>query len=1473
MAYRLRNPHRRGQRALALAGAALIGLMTVSLAAPNAMAAPARTDTPAAGQGTTSGLRADYYTITDTSAFALAEANRTATVLDKGVNVDDMLPVWKALTGRTENTGVSWTGFVTAPATGDYTFSAIGDNGFRLWVGGQSDADRLIDFWVDQWDVEKVATRSIHLDAGQPVPFRFDLFQHTGGSYIHVRWQSENAGIAKQNIPDAAFTPPTDFHPIDVKASVPAAGDSVVLTFPGAVAGTSELASHVRVPVDGSNYPIAGIQPGPGADQITISVAATILKGTLVRVAYDGDGSLTLDGAAAGAFNAAVDNGATASLETTWAGKVDPRHPLPEYPRPQLTRPLWQNLNGQWDFVAQPATDSPIPTSWSGAETAVVPYPIESKLSGIQRHEDHVAYHRTFAVPAAWHVGTGAGQQRLILQFGAVDYQSTVYVNGTVVARHTGGYDAFSADITSALKTGANDLVVQVTDTTGNQARGKQSANPSGIFYTPSSGIWQTVWIEPVPAAHVDSLALTPVLSSRGDSVTVTVNATGTSPGAHVRVQARDASGSLVGTVAGKPGEALSLRIPYAHRWTPDDPYLYDLTAVLADGPSLDSVGSYAGIRAIGIKNIDGVNRIVLNGEQTFLLSTLDQGFWPDGIYTAPTGQALAWDIQQTKKLGFNTIRKHIKVEPARWYYDADRSGIMVWQDMPSGSNTTADQRTQWQSELQRLIAQHISTTSIIGWIPFNEGWGQWGIPQAAQVAAAIKAQDPSRLVDTRSGLNCCDVPGDTNSGDIIDWHQYTGPATPTPDATRAAIDGEHGGFSLTVIGHSWPGGSVNPYGEVQTSKQLTDDYVANTAELVGLARQQLSGSVYTQLTDVEGEHNGFYTYDRRVLKMDAARVRAANRAVLAAGSGKPVAPGTPGLGGIAWWRFDTVAGDQSPDADARGSNPGSPATLSGGATLVPGKDGNAVAFDGQRAQATATVPRLDTTGSYSVSAWVRLDTLPTGFETAVATDGLGGSSPFFLQYVGSGTAQHGFAFSVLNSPRAVATGIAPQPGQWYHLVGVRDAAAGIVALYVNGALQATAYSYATDASTGTVTVGRAQWQGNPTDFLKGAVDDVRVYDRALSEADVAALAGVVPDGGRVAAWTGAAQHLGGPYTDKTVREIVHPSIGGTAVELRLSNTFGTVPVTFDSVYAGQRGTDASVAAGTNQRVTFGGSASVTVPAGAEVVSDPVDLLVQKGRDLTVSIHVAGNTGEVTGHTTALQTTYYGDGDRAAQESGAGYVDQISSWFWLDAVTVVPARRASTVVAIGDSITDGYDSTPNANHRWPNYLADRLPAGSGISVVDEGISGNEVTADGAGASALSRLDRDAVTLPGTRTIVLMAGVNDIGNGVVTDPDQLITAYEQIVARAHAAGEKVVGGTITPFEGAGYYSGAKGQVWQAVNDWIRTSGEFDAVVDFAHATQDPADPNRLLPAYDSGDHLHPNDAGYQAMAGAVSLSGL
>jgi len=585
-------------------------------------------------------------------------------------------------------------------------------------------------------------------------------------------------------------------------------------------------------------------------------------------------------------------NGKTAPLATPWTGDVSPTHALPEYPRPQLARPsldkpTWLSLNGLWEYAA---TENAAAPHFGEAlkDKVLVPYPIESVLSGVQKHSDHMLYRRTVEIPADF----TANGQHVRLNFGAVAQEATVYVNGKQVAKHTDGYTSFSADITAALRpNGPQEIVVAVHAPVDgeNVMVGKQRLKPEGIFYTPASGIWQSVWLEPVPAASVGQLTFTS--DTTLDGFTANAKVDGTTAGATLHITAY-AGDKAVGEATGPAGKPLHVAIKDPHLWSPTDPFLYTFKATLAQGGKSDEVTSYAGLRTIGIKNVGGKNRIVLNGKPTFLLATLDQGYWPDGIHTAPTDEALKFDIQKTKDFGFNTIRKHIKVEPARWYYWADRIGLMVWQDMPAMPNGHNDKlsdadKARFKKDVTAIVTQLKGETSIIGWIPFNEGWGQWSIPAAGELATQIKKLDPTRLVNARSGYNCCDTKGDVHAGDIIDVHDYQGPGLPAPDAKRASMDGEHGGLTLGVAGHMWPNTAINPYGDVKDAAALNAGYVANTAVLrdkgpaVGM-----SGSVYTQITDVEGEHNGLYTYDRKVEKVDEAKVKAINEATIRAFEG-----------------------------------------------------------------------------------------------------------------------------------------------------------------------------------------------------------------------------------------------------------------------------------------------------------------------------------------------------------------------------------------------------------------------------------------------------------------------------------------------------------------------------------------------------------------------------------------------------------
>ena len=559
----------------------------------------------------------------------------------------------------------------------------------------------------------------------------------------------------------------------------------------------------------------------------------------------------------------------TPPLSTPWTSLVSPSNALPDYPRPQLARSEWQNLNGEWQFANAAAGQTP-PFGQNLAESVLVPFPIESALSGIQRHQDRMWYRRTFTVPAGW------SGRRVQLNFGAVDWQATVYINGVSVGSHQGGYDAFSFDITSRLNGGVNELIVGVYDPTdsGGQPVGKQRNNPSGIFYTAASGIWQTVWVEPTAAPHITRLDMTPDLT--GQTLKLTVRGTGISG---QTVQAIALSGGVqIGSASGSVDAQISIPVPNPRLWSPDDPFLYDLQVSLRSGATaVDQVGSYFGMRSVGLKYVAGALRPTLNGQFVFQIGTLDQGYWPDGIYTAPTDAALRFDIQKHKDFGYNLIRKHIKVEPQRWFYWADRLGLLVWQDMPAmdTSKTPATAaRTQFELELREMIDEHRSAPSVVTWVVQNEGWGQY---DQARLADLVKQWDPTRLVDNMSGINCCGSV-DGGNGDLADWHVYVGPGSPPPSATRAAVLGEFGGLGLRVTGHEWSPGNGFSYEMQSSAAALTSRYVGLIQSAQSLMTNPgLSAAVYTEITDVENEINGIMTYDRQVIKPDANQIRTAH--------------------------------------------------------------------------------------------------------------------------------------------------------------------------------------------------------------------------------------------------------------------------------------------------------------------------------------------------------------------------------------------------------------------------------------------------------------------------------------------------------------------------------------------------------------------------------------------------------------------
>jgi len=585
----------------------------------------------------------------------------------------------------------------------------------------------------------------------------------------------------------------------------------------------------------------------------------------------------------------------TPPLTTPWTAQALIGTPLPEYPRPQMTRPDWQNLNGEWE-LRQSATDDPPQFGVTLPERVNVPFPVESALSGVQRpandNRNYLFYRRGFTVPAAW-----AGR-RVQLHFGAVDWQATVWVNGTQVGGHTGGYDAFTFDVTPQLRAGSNELVVKVWDPTDTRQNGslppigKQTKTPNGIFYTPTSGIWQTVWLEPTPASSISSVDL---YASLADStVRVRVFTRGTVAGYSVLAEAMNGS-TVVGQAVGGFTE-FRVPVPNARRWSPDDPFLYNLRVTLRDGSGapVDRTMHYFGMREITTGVVNGVLRPLLNGQFVFQTGTLDQGFWPDGLYTAPTDAALAFDLQKHKDLGFNMVRKHIKVEPQRWFYHADRLGILVWQDIPSLTaqdvNATDPQQAQFEAEAREIVDEHRSSPAVVAYTVYNEGWGERALADTRRVGQNVKNQDPTRLVNVHSGYNCCQSLGNPGNGDIDDWHMYLGPASPLPSASRVAVLGEFGGLGLHTAGHEYsPGGGFFAYEWQPNAAALTDRYVGLVDGVRNLMiGRGLSASVYTEITDLEGELNGFVTYDRQVVKMDQARVRAANQALIAASRSLP---------------------------------------------------------------------------------------------------------------------------------------------------------------------------------------------------------------------------------------------------------------------------------------------------------------------------------------------------------------------------------------------------------------------------------------------------------------------------------------------------------------------------------------------------------------------------------------------------------
>ena len=570
-------------------------------------------------------------------------------------------------------------------------------------------------------------------------------------------------------------------------------------------------------------------------------------------------------------------------IKTSWGEQLDPKNVLPEYPRPIMERSDWKNLNGLWKYAITKKGD-PTPAAYQG--DILVPFAVESSLSGVGKminEKEELWYQRTFDVPSAWR-----GKQ-ILLHFGAVDWKAEVWVNDVKVGEHTGGFTPFYFDITSVLNKGNNDLVVKVWDPSdrGEQPRGKQIANPHGIWYTPVTGIWQTVWLEPVATQYITNLKTTPDIDNNSVKVEVAANTTSADK---VEVKVFDGK-NLVAKGAALNGVPVELAMPAnAKLWSPDSPFLYNMEVTLyKDGKAIDQVKSYTAMRKFSIrKGQNGITRLQLNNKDYFQFGPLDQGWWPDGLYTAPTDEALVYDLKKTKDFGYNMVRKHVKVEPARWYTHCDQLGLIVWQDMPNGGPSpqwqarnyfngtevirSAASEANYRKEWKEIIDCLYSYPSIAVWVPFNEAWGQFKTPE---IVAWTKEYDPSRLVNPASGGN------HYTCGDILDLHHYPGPNMFLYDPRRATVLGEYGGIGLVVEGNTWVNDKKNwGYVKFNTSDEVTNEYIKYGKHLLELIRKGFSAAVYTQTTDVEGEINGLMTYDRKVIKMNEAKVREINQQI-----------------------------------------------------------------------------------------------------------------------------------------------------------------------------------------------------------------------------------------------------------------------------------------------------------------------------------------------------------------------------------------------------------------------------------------------------------------------------------------------------------------------------------------------------------------------------------------------------------------
>lgn len=569
-------------------------------------------------------------------------------------------------------------------------------------------------------------------------------------------------------------------------------------------------------------------------------------------------------------------------IKTPWAEQIDVNNVLPEYPRPILERPDWQNLNGLWNYAILPV-GSAEPRKFDGQ--ILVPFAVESSLSGVQKQlgdKNELWYNRTFTIPAKW------SGKKIMLHFGAVDWKTDVWVNNVKVGQHTGGFTPFTFDITPALAKGENTLTVKVWDPTdaGYQPRGKQVNRPEGIWYTPVSGIWQTVWLEPVASHHITDIRTTPDIDR--NRLSVDVSSQNSDPTTLIEVKLTDGS-KTIATGKALCGQPVELTIQDARLWSPSDPHLYNMQVSLYNNGKLtDQVNSYAAMRKYSTRRDEnGIVRLQLNNKDLFQFGPLDQGWWPDGLYTAPCDEALAYDIIKTKDFGYNMIRKHIKVEPARWYTHCDKLGMIVWQDMPSGDKSpewqnrkyfdgtemkrSAESEQHYRKEWKEIMDYLYAYPCIGVWVPFNEAWGQF---KTIEIAEWTKQYDPTRLVNPASGGN------HYTCGDMLDLHNYPAPDMYLYDAQRANVLGEYGGIGLVCKDHIWEPDRNWGYVQFNSPEEATAEYIKYANHLKELIKRGFTAGVYTQTTDVEVEVNGLMTYDRKVIKLNEKELKKINQEI-----------------------------------------------------------------------------------------------------------------------------------------------------------------------------------------------------------------------------------------------------------------------------------------------------------------------------------------------------------------------------------------------------------------------------------------------------------------------------------------------------------------------------------------------------------------------------------------------------------------